>query len=277
MSAAQSQRADSPDKGSGAGEIAGVIGRIPYRMALAGGWIDQPFVSRLNPTPPGSMVVVGLEPNTRFMDRCGMGTSTRRVARQLWGDRLPPGDPMALVRALYQAENEGKAEPSGSQDMAGLILPGINRLDYRADVEGGCFPAQVESCCDPQVAAWLERVMHFLPVNQRPDGYNPLGIQNLDPAWIQRLGQTGQDCYNAILAMDLRALGESFNQCMRCWEAILPHTVRHPTLTVDLLAILGAYQARYAGAMYSGCGGGYLFVLSEQPVPGAFQVKVRLA
>jgi hypothetical protein len=233
-------------------------------------------VSRLNHTPPGSMVVVGLEPNTRFMDRCGMGTSTRRVARQLWGDRLPPGDPMALVRALYQAENEGKAEPSGSQDMAGLILPGINRLDYRADVEGGYFPAQVENCCDAHVAAWLERVMHFLPVNQRPDGYNPLGIQNLDPAWIQRLGQTGQDCYNAILAMDLRALGESFNQCMRCWEAILPHTVRHPTLTVDLLAILGAYQARYAGAMYSGCGGGYLFVLSEQPVPGAFQFKVRL-
>jgi hypothetical protein len=27
--------------------------------------------------------------------------------------------------------------------------------------------------------------------------------------------------------------------------------------------------------MYSGCGGGYLFVLSEAPVPGAFHVKVR--
>ena len=35
-----------------------VIGAIPYRMALAGGWIDQPFVSRHNPAPPGSMVVV---------------------------------------------------------------------------------------------------------------------------------------------------------------------------------------------------------------------------
>ena len=29
-----------------------VIGRIPYRLALAGGWIDQPFVSRHNPKPP---------------------------------------------------------------------------------------------------------------------------------------------------------------------------------------------------------------------------------
>ena len=27
----------------------GLVGAIPYRLALAGGWIDQPFVSRLNP------------------------------------------------------------------------------------------------------------------------------------------------------------------------------------------------------------------------------------
>ena len=57
--------------------ITDIIGRIPYRMAFAGGWIDQPFISRHNPAPPGAMVVVALEPTIRFMDRCGMGTSTR--------------------------------------------------------------------------------------------------------------------------------------------------------------------------------------------------------
>ena len=41
-------------------DIGDVIGRIPYRMAFAGGWIDQPFVSKHNPSPPGSMVVVAL-------------------------------------------------------------------------------------------------------------------------------------------------------------------------------------------------------------------------
>jgi hypothetical protein len=29
--------------------------------------------------------------------------------------------------------------------------------------------------------------------------------------------------------------------------------------------------------MYSGCGGGYLIVVSNQPVPGAFKVTVRIA
>jgi hypothetical protein len=38
--------------------ITEAIGKIPYRLQLADGWIDQPFVSRLNPKPPGAMVVV---------------------------------------------------------------------------------------------------------------------------------------------------------------------------------------------------------------------------
>lgn len=67
------------------------------------------------------------------------------------------------------------------------------------------------------------------------------------------------------------------NECMQCWEAILPHTVRHSTVQVDLLGILQYYQTRYAGAMYSGCGGGYMYVVSEQPVPGGFQPQVRIA
>jgi len=256
-------------------DITAVIGNIPYRMALAGGWIDQPFVSRLNPTPPGSMVVVGLQPTCRYMDRCGMGTSTRRVALHLWGNSLPQGEPLGLVRKLYAAENEGKPEPSGSQDMAGLIYPGVNRLDYDSDVEGGYFPAHIESCNDPEVARWVESVFYMVPVNQRPDGYNPLEIKNLDREWIRRLGQSGKDCYAAILARDLRRLGESMNECMRCWDAILPGTVRHRTIHFDLMAILEYYQRRYPGAMYSGSGGGYVYVVSEEPVPGGFQVSVR--
>jgi hypothetical protein len=257
--------------------ITDVIGRIPYRMALAGGWIDQPFVSRLNPSPPGSMVVVAVEPTFRFMDRCGMGTSTRKVAMRMWNGALPDRAPADLVRELYAEENRGQAEPSGSQDMAGIVYPGVSRLDYDYTHEGGCFPKHVESKNDPGVARWLQEVIHILPVAQRPAGYSPLGEKNLDPEWAKRLGQSGKDCYATIIARDLVGLGESMNECMRCWEALLPQTVRHPALTVDLLAILGYYQSRYAGAMYSGCGGGYLYVVSKEPVPGAFHAQVRVA
>ncbi|HUB25151.1 MAG TPA: hypothetical protein VL992_06950 [Tepidisphaeraceae bacterium] len=222
---------------------------LPYRMALAGGWIDQPFISRLNPTPPGSMVVVSLQPTVAFMERAGMATGTRKIAERLWKTGIPRGDLMSLVKRLYAAENSGAAEPSGSQDMIGLIYPGISRLDYDFRHEGGVFPRHIESTIDPEIIRWLEKVIHVMPVAPRPDGYNPLGVKNLDPSVVQRLGQTGKDCYDAICRRDIRALGESMNQCMVCWETLLPETVRHRTLTVDLPAILRGYQQRYAGAI----------------------------
>jgi len=114
-------------------------------------------------------------------------------------------------------------------------------------------------------------------VEPRPMDYSPLGVKKLDPVCVGKLGQSGRDCYRAILAKDLVGLGAAMNLCMACWEALLPGTVRHPTLKVDLCGLLKHYQRQYPGAMYSGCGGGYLYVVSDQPVPGAFHVQVRVA
>ncbi len=257
-------------------DITDTIGRVPYRIALAGGWIDQPFVSRLNLSPPGSMVVVSVEPTFHFMDRCGISGSTRKIALKIWNGELPDRDPDELVRELYAAENAGKSEPSGSQDMIGLIYPGVSRLDYDFACHGGVFPCHIESNNDADVARWLEKVIHVLPVASRPEGYNPLGERNLNPSWIARLGQSGKDCYEAILKKDVVSLGASLNECMLCWHTILPHTVEHHTLEVDLLGLLRHYQSRYPGAMYSGCGGGYLYVVSDEPVPGSFHVNIRV-
>ena len=254
-----------------------VIGAIPNRLQLAGGWIDQPFVSRLNPRPPGSMVVVALEPTFRVMDRAGCASGTRAIATRLWKGRLPARPREELVRELYAAENRGKIEPSGSQDMIGLVYPGINRLDYDFAANGGVFPSHIETLNRARPARWLEKVLHLLPIEPRPDGYSPLGKKRLDPEWIARLGRTGKDCFDAICRMDLEALGASLNDCMICWERLLPHVVKHPLIKPDLKALLNVYQKHYPGAMFSGCGGGYLLVISKEPVPGAFKVNVRLA
>ena len=254
-----------------------LLGSIPNRLQLAGGWIDQPFVNRHNPQAPGSMVVVQIEANFRPMDRSGIASGTRALAMKLWKGKLPDRAPEQLVRELYDAENQGKSEPSGSQDMIGLVYPGVNRLDYDFKIHGGVFPSHIESCHSQRVAKWLSRILYLLPVEPRPDGYSPLGVKNLSPAWVANLGRSGQDCFQAIVKMNAKALGASLNLNMKCWEALLPHVVRHPALRVDLMPILRAYQQEYLGAMYSGCGGGYLIVVSETPVPGALQVTVRVS
>ena len=144
------------------------------------------------------MVVVGLEPTFRVMDRSGCASGTRSVAMKLWKGRLPARPASQLVRELYEAENRGKPEPSGSQDMIGLIYPGISRLDYDFACSGGIFPSQIESLNSPTIARWLEQILYLLPIEPRPEGYHPLGEKNLDPKWISRLGRTGKDCFDAI-------------------------------------------------------------------------------
>jgi hypothetical protein len=142
-------------------------------------------------------------------------------------------------------------------------------------VSGGWFPSRVESTTDPQVVAWLERVIHLVPVAQRPLGYGPLQEKRLDPAWIARLGASGRACYEAIVAMDLAALGSALDETSRAWAALLPGVYAHPTIEIDLLGLLAVYAGTSMGAMYSGCGGGYLIVASEDAPPGSQGISVR--
>src|SRR5437899_9237774 len=169
------------------------------------------------------MVLVALEPEFRIMERSGCAGGTRAVAVKLWRGRLPRRPGAELVRELYEAENKGKAEPSGSQDMIGLIYPGVNRLDYDFSVHGGVFPSRIESCNSHRVARWLDKVLHLLPVEPRAEGYSPLRQQNLKPNWIAQLGQSGKDCFDAITRMDAAALGAALNLNMKCWEKLFPH------------------------------------------------------
>ena len=138
------------------------------------------------------MVVAQIEPDFRPMDRSGFASGTRAVAMRIWHGRLPKRPPAELARELYEVENKGKAEPSGSQDMIGLVYPGVNRLDYDFKVHGGVFPAHIESCNSLNVARWLGRVLHLISVEPRPEGYSPLGIKHLTRngwrGWASRAG-----------------------------------------------------------------------------------------
>jgi cytidyltransferase-like protein len=61
---------------------------IPYRIDIAGGWLDQPNVSALY---PGSVLTVSIEPDYEFNDRSGMATSSRKKAIELWQVHIPVG------------------------------------------------------------------------------------------------------------------------------------------------------------------------------------------
>jgi len=239
--------------------------RFPYRLCLAGGWIDQPWVSEVH---PGSVVVAQIWPDMDFDYRSGLATSSRECAIKLWGNRYPEGKPKENAKLLFGAENPpGTKYVSGSQDHLGLLMPGINRLYY----SGAYWPDKIDSTVDPSVCEWLSEVIHLVKLKPRPEGYDPLKEMHLEPSFVRELGEAGNLCWESILRKDIPGLGKSMTDTFLAWRKMLPHTVPAPVWE----EVESRFLSRYPGAITSGAGGGYVIVVSEKPVEGAMKIRVR--
>ena len=239
--------------------------RFPYRLCLAGGWIDQPWVSKIH---PGSVVVAQIWPTMDFNNRSGLATSSRDFGIKIWGDKYPEGDPVENAKILFGAENPpGTKYVAGSQDHLGLLMPGVNRLHYN----GGYWPDYIQSSVDKDICDWLTNIIHLVPLKPRPDGYDPLKEIHLEKSFIKELGEAGDRCWESILTKDITRFGKSLSDTLISWKKILPLTVPD-----DIMKEMEAvYFSKYPGAITSGCGGGYIIVISEKEVPGEVRIKVR--
>jgi len=239
--------------------------RFPYRLCLAGGWIDQPWVSKIY---PGSVVVAQIWPTMDFNGRSGLATSSRDFGIKIWGDRYPDGNPLENAKILFGAENPpGTQYVAGSQDHLGLLLPGINELKYN----GEYWPYKIQSSVDKDTCDWLSDVIHLVPLKPRPDGYDPLKELHLEKPFIRDLGDAGERCWESILKKDISGLGKAMSDTLISWKKILPLTVPD-----DIMKDMETnYFTNYPGAITSGCGGGYVIVVSEKEVPGAVKIRIR--
>jgi len=238
---------------------------FPYRVCIAGGWMDQSWVSEIY---PGSAVVAQIWPTIDFNDRSGMATSSRKVALELWGNNFPKGDMIRNAQLLFGAENPPYSTYiSGSQDQIGILAPGVNRLYY----DGGFWPARIDSCVDPEICDWLSKVLHLIPLEPRPEGYDPIKLKNLELPIVKELAHAGNNCYDSILKKDVNGLGKSMTETFLAWRKMLPYTV--PDWVMEEME--SKYLYDFPGAITSGCGGGYVVVASEAPIEGAIKIKVK--
>lgn len=238
---------------------------IPYRIDLAGGWLDQPMVSKHH---PGAVLTISIEPTTEFNDRSGMATSTRRIAIRLWNTEIPPGDPEKLAYTLFCCENPpGTAVVSGSQDSLGIVLPGLNRLSYTGDY----WPTSVDRVRDEAVLAFIENHLYLVTLEPRQMDFDVLAETRIDVAGARRLAQAAEDCWQGILARDVSAFGRGFLASFEAQVALFPHMVDD-----ELLRFIAPYRERTLGCKLSGAGGGgYLILVSHEPVPGTLRIRIR--
>ncbi len=227
---------------------------LPYRVCIAGGWLDQPWVSGIC---PGSVITAKLRPTIRFEDRSGMATSTRKAASKIWNGQIPAGDVEAIARTIFAAENPpGTTAVAGSQDALGIVCPGINRFNY----DGNYWPESIQRINDSGTKQWLEKVLHLVPVAPRRAGYDPLLEQNITAAGVRQLAMSADLAWQAIGNRDTAALGRAVSATADAWREILPLTIS-PTLQN-----LRKTYRQHAGTSFSGCGGGYLMIVSDKAI-----------
>ena len=238
---------------------------IPFRLDLAGGWLDQPYVSKYH---PGPVITISVQPDYNFNDRSGMSSSTRRKAIQLWQTDIPEGNKELLAKTLFSFENPpGTKIISGSQDSIGIVFPGVNRLNYGKE---NYWPDFIESETNKNILEFIEKHLYFITLSPRVGNFNVLSDTNINEANAKDLADAANGMWLALQNQNLKDFGKAMRESFEAQITMFPHMVNP-----HIIEILDSYKDKALGWKLSGAGGGgYLVLVSENPVPNAIQIRI---
>lgn len=243
-----------------------VRSQLPYRLDLAGTWIDQPYVSKYG---AGWAVTISLEPTVEFMERSGMSTSTRNSMKKIWPYQLPNYNPEMLAKMVFCFENEPEkgGHISGAQDAIGICVPGLSRHYYNNHY----WPEKIETVHDEAVLGWLEEHVCLIPMFPRPAGTSVVLGSRIDAAGVEALSTAAAACWEAILARDLPAFVAAYRASFEAQIAMFPAMVPE-----RVQQWIDRYRTRALAWKLSGAGGGgYLALVCETPPVEAIRIKIR--
>lgn len=239
---------------------------LPYRVDLAGTWIDQPYVSCFG---AGWAITVSIEPTIEFMERAGMSTSTRNAARKIWPYELPAYNEEMLARLLFCFENDPEHEGhiSGAQDAIGICMSGLCRHYYN----NRYWPSQIETCHDENILSWLESHICLVPMFPRRPGTSVVKGKNVTPEKVKALTTAADQCWEAILSQDLNNFAKAFMASFDAQIAMFPAMMAEGVQ--DYINIWR--DKSLAWKMTGAGGGGYLALVVDTIPEGAIPIKIR--
>ena len=238
---------------------------IPFRLDLAGGWLDQPYVSKYH---PGPVITISVHPDYQFNDRSGMSSSTRKKAIQLWKTDIPEGNKEILAKTLFSFENPpGTKIVSGSQDSIGIVFPGVNKLNYNRE---NYWPDSIESETNNEILEFIENHLWFITLSPRIGDFDVLSDTDINQPNAKNLADAALKCWDAIKNKDLQLFGTAFRKSFEAQVAMFPYMVNP-----DIMEVIETYNNDALGWKLSGAGGGgYLVLVSEKRIKNAIQIRI---
>ena len=240
---------------------------IPYRIDLAGTWIDQPYVSKFH---PGWAITASIEPTIEFNERSGMATSTRKKAIELWNDNLPMENPEKLAKILFRYDNDpGTKDVSGSQDSIGITIPGVNRFYYEKEKY---WPSKFETISDLSVIKWLEDRLYMVTLWPRPADFVVLEDTNVTVDNVKKLNAGAEMAWEGLNKKDIDLFTKGFTASFNAQVTMFPKMMND-----KIAGVIDSYRNTALSWKLSGAGGGgYLILISEKEIPNAIRVRIRI-
>lgn len=238
---------------------------IPYRIDLAGGWLDQLY---LNKFQSGPVITISIEPNHDFNERSGMATSTRKKAIELWGPKLPINELEKLSKILFSYENPpGTKVISGSQDSIGIIYPGINKLVY----DNSYWPKNIKSIYSEKNIQFIEENLYLIPLEPRVTQFDVLKNTKINKHDAKNLAIYSENTWESILDCKLENFGKNMLDSFKAQIKMFPNMIDK-----DISKKINLYSDKCLGYKISGAGGGgYLILVSDRNIDEGFKIRIR--
>lgn len=243
-----------------------VKSRLPYRIDIAGTWIDQPYVSEHG---SGWAITASIEPTHEFMERGGMSTSTRNAAKKIWPYELPAYNEEMLARLLFCFENdpENEGHISGAQDAIGICISGLSRHFY----DGNYWPSVIETVHDEDILAWLESHLCVVPMFPRRPGCSVVEGKDINKEKVKDLTSAAARCWDAIMTKDLEGFASAFLDSFHAQIAMFPAMMQP-----GVIDYIDEWKDKaLAWKMLGAGGGGHLLLVVDQQPEGAIPIKIR--
>jgi len=240
---------------------------IPYRIDLAGTWIDQPYVSKYW---PGWAITASIEPTIEFNERSGMATSTRKKAIELWNDKLPMENPEKLAKILFRYDNDpGTKDVSGSQDSIGITIPGINRFFYDKEKY---WPSKFETISDLSIIKWLEDRLYMITLWPRSADFVVLENTNISVNNVKSLTDAAEMAWDGLINKDINNFTRGFSASFSAQLKMFPKMMNE-----KISKVIDNHKDKALAWKLSGSGGGgYLILISEEEIQNAIKIKIRI-
>jgi hypothetical protein len=148
-------------------------------------------------------------------------------------------------------------------------MPGINRFFYE---KGEYWPSKFETISDLSTIKWLEDRLYMVMLWPRPDDFVVLAETNITPDNVKKLTSAAEMAWDGLIRNDIRTFSQGFLDSFNAQVTMFPLMMNN-----KIANVVEGYRNKALAWKLSGAGGGgYLILISEEEIPNAIKIKVRV-